>query len=356
MEQPSHVNNFDLLRLLASLQVLFIHACEHLKITYPESVMILISPLLFFPGVPIFFTISGFLIIWSFERNKDQLKKFYRNRLLRIYPALWGCLLLTILVLLGFSIITPLQLCSKEMMTWLICQLTIFQFYTPDLLRSFGVGNPNGSLWTISLEIQFYLIVPILYWLIFKPAQKKIAYYCIALLCILSVSAYVYANSLPDESMQSKLTGVFLLPYLYNFIFGIIIYKEWKFFKRILSDKALYWLAFYLLYSLICSSYLKLYIPSYWPNAWGFLANSILALTIISMAYTATSFSTALLRGNDFSYGIYIYHMLVVNVFVQLSYTGSILSLGCVFILTFLLAVGSWFLIEHPILKWKSHR
>lgn len=40
-----------------------------------------------FPGVPIFFFISGFLISKSFEEN-SVLKEYALNRILRIYPGL----------------------------------------------------------------------------------------------------------------------------------------------------------------------------------------------------------------------------------------------------------------------------
>ena len=48
----------------------------------------------------------------------------------------------------------------------------IFQFYTPSSIEAYGVGNPNGSLWTISMEIQIYILIMLLYgWL--KRRNKK---------------------------------------------------------------------------------------------------------------------------------------------------------------------------------------
>ena len=34
----------------------------------------------------------------------------------------------------------------------------------PDFLRGYGVGVLNGSLWTIPVELQFYALVPLIYW------------------------------------------------------------------------------------------------------------------------------------------------------------------------------------------------
>ena len=355
--QPSKINNFDGLRLLAALQVVFIHTSEHLHLAYSHSASLFLSFINFFPGVPIFFTISGFLITWSFERDKDQLLKFYRNRFIRIFPALWMCVLITVFVLLIFHTITLNQLFSKTMTAWWMGQVTVFQFYTPDILRNFGVGTPNGSLWTIAIEVQFYVIVPVLYYLFFKFYSKEsIRYAWIFLVIGSSIVAYVYANSLTEENLWRKLMGVFLLPYLYNFIFGMIIYKNWNFLKELLCNKAGYWLFIYSVYTFVGSTWLGLYAPSYWPNAVGFIANALLSFTVISIAYTLPLSSERLLKGNDFSYGIYIYHMIVVNVMVQMGYLTNRWYLAVVFSLTFLLAIGSWFWIEQPALRWKSRR
>jgi peptidoglycan/LPS O-acetylase OafA/YrhL len=51
----SKENNFDLIRLLAALQVVLSHAFAHLDIP-PTNIIILIKAVLnYFPGVPIFF-------------------------------------------------------------------------------------------------------------------------------------------------------------------------------------------------------------------------------------------------------------------------------------------------------------
>ncbi|MDB5272158.1 MAG: hypothetical protein JWO58_525 [Chitinophagaceae bacterium] len=350
----SKKNNFDLIRLFAAVQVLIIHASEHLQLEHSGAAAIFIRLLSFFPGVPVFFTISGFLIMWSYERNRDKLLSFYTNRLLRIYPALWVCLIVTIVVLLTCHTITVSQLFHGEILIWVITQISFLQFYTPDALRSFGVGTPNGSLWTISLELQFYLVVPILYILTQRGRHVFMQYVTIVGIIAISVLTYCYAKRLPDDGIPSKLMGVFLLPYLYNFMFGIVLYIYWSQLEKMILGKGVYWLLGYLLYSLVCSSYLGWYSPSYWPNVFGFIANIVLSITIISLAFTCTAWSERLLKGNDFSYGIYIYHMLVVNVFVYLGYTGSYIYLVEVFLVTCTMAIISWFCVEHPALRFKK--
>ena len=74
----NRINNFDLIRLLAAFQVVIAHGIIHLKINNPLSSLSYI--LNYFPGVIVFFTISGFLITSSLQRNiniKTEIRKSF---------------------------------------------------------------------------------------------------------------------------------------------------------------------------------------------------------------------------------------------------------------------------------------
>lgn len=141
-------NNFDLIRLIAALQVVFFHSYEHLKINNSFVSFLSHHFLEFFPGVPIFFFISGFLIYASFERNRNNVKKYLVNRFLRIFPGLWVSVIISIIMISidynGESLFN--FLISKDAVLWGLGQISFFQFYTPDSFRFWGVGTPNGSL------------------------------------------------------------------------------------------------------------------------------------------------------------------------------------------------------------------
>ena len=72
---------FNIIRLLAAFQVLYGHTLAHLNI---DSIPILGEFINFFSGVPIFFTMSGFLIWWSIGRSKsfEEYIELY-NRIFR---------------------------------------------------------------------------------------------------------------------------------------------------------------------------------------------------------------------------------------------------------------------------------
>lgn len=146
LDASFRINNFDLIRIGAATQVLLVHSLRHLHINLPGW-----SDLLnYFPGVPIFFGISGYLISSSLERSPTW-QHYCRNRLLRIYPGLWGLLLTTGLVLCWLH---PAQLFTAQSGLWFVSQ-GIGLIYTPNFLADFGFGSYNGSIWTIPVELQF---------------------------------------------------------------------------------------------------------------------------------------------------------------------------------------------------------
>jgi peptidoglycan/LPS O-acetylase OafA/YrhL len=76
----------------------------------------------------------------------------------------------------------------------------------------------------------------------------------------------------------------------------------------------------------------------------------------ISAAYSNVNLSSKILRGNDISYGVYIYHMIVVNCAVALGYTHNVIWLLVVFLVTIAAGYLSWILIESKALKMKTTR
>lgn len=341
-QEINRQNNFDLLRLLAALQVFYGHAVWHLEIKSR------ISTIYYFPGVLMFFTISGFLIFQSLDRNQN-IKQYCVNRLVRIYPALLVCFTITLILLLAFKIIGLKDLMSFTMVKWTIAQISFFQFWTPDMLRSWGVGTPNGSLWTIPVEIQFYILLPIL---LFTLTKIKLIYKFL-FFTLLSICANIVLRKLEltdSNNLMTKLFGVSIFPYISYFLFGSMLSLYWKYVKRLIEGKALLWLIAFFAFIFIFKVW-----PKYQPyNIWGFIVNFLLSILTISLAYSIPKMSS-FLRGNDISYGIYIYHYLVLNSFVQLGYTKNFKYLLFSLAITLILAILSWCIVEKKALSFKTY-
>lgn len=345
----SRENNFDLIRLIAAIQVVFWHLNEHLNIEGYDSFFHFIS---FLPGVPIFFAMSGFLIYASFERNSENVEKYFKNRFYRIYPGLWASVIVLVILLIFTSGIEYHVFLNSKFFIWIVAQLTFFQFWTPDILRPWGVGTPNGVLWTIVIEIQFYLFVPLLFWL-----QKKLKNGSLFLIILLLIFSIVFNNVLrpykESPTIVSKLLSVSIFPYLYYFLLGVIFYIKYDFLISFVRKKIFLWTGIYFLFCYIFSYKLGLFTPSYWPNLFGLISEVVLIFMVFSFAYSFKGLSEKLLSGIDISYGIYVYHMIIVNTLLTYKVIGIFGSFVCL-VITLIIGLLSWFIIEKPFLKLKN--
>ena len=335
----SRVNNFDLIRLIAALEVAIGHTLFHLKCN--NSIFPEIGIKFPFPGVFVFFVISGFLIASSYDRN-PQLFKYIKNRLLRIVPALWTAFFLIFIVLGYFGYLNNETLSLPQFWGWVIGQLTLFQYYTPDILRTFGVSCPNGSLWTIPIEFIFYLLLPVLIYIFRK--RKNLG---LILSSILSVIINVLLAKYNDGGLVYKLIGCSVIPWLYCFLMGCLLYYNWDKLKKYIEGKALIYIITYLIFVNVFSG------PSYSIHSISnIIASIILAIMTISLAYTKPKFGS-FLHGFDISYGLYVYHMVVVNTFVQLGLTGNIIYAVFALAISIFIAMLSWKYIESKALNLK---
>jgi len=311
---------------------------------------LLYSFLQWFPGVPIFFVISGFLISRSFE-NQPVIGDYARKRFLRIYPALWACFLSTIVMVAVLAPTTLTTANRKELVAWMAAHVSFFQFYNPSFLRDFGIGVVNGSLWTIPVELQFYAAVPVVYFLSGGPRRLTNSKLLVLITIFLVVNqvALSFRSAHPDE-LWCKLLMASMFPYFWLFLLGVIAQRNWRHLQGLFQDKFLVWMILYAVGNQILGG-AGFTVGTNHPTP---ILAFVLAGLTLSAAYSYRGFAEKVLRGHDISYGLYIYHMPVINAFVELRFTASMLYALVAFQLTLVLAVLSWGLIESPSLRGKS--
>lgn len=159
-------NNFDALCFLAAVAVLVSHA---FPMAYGPAVP---QPLATFSrgqtelgsiAVLVFFIISGYLIVRSFDRDPAPAR-FLKARALRIFPGLFAALVFTVGVL-GATVTTlPLAryFAHPDTAQYMFGGLSLvgLQFDPPGVFRDNPIrGVVNGSLWTLEYEFEMYLVV-----------------------------------------------------------------------------------------------------------------------------------------------------------------------------------------------------
>jgi peptidoglycan/LPS O-acetylase OafA/YrhL len=347
-------NNFDLIRLAAALQVAFGHS---LAGSAQGSPLRIFTDM--FPGVPIFFFISGFLISKSFEKN-SVLTEYALNRFLRIYPGLVVCFLLSLASVWLSGYLQRTSCSLSAFMLWAAAQLSVAQFYNPEFMRHYGLGVLNGSTWTISVELQFYALVPLMYAVLRlqHPSRRRsnLILLCLTVAFLIVNQAYWYVGASHIGASQSrplwyKFAGVSFAPWFYMFLVGVIFQRNFDVIQRWLAGR----------FALLLAAYCVVGLTAVRMSGGGF-GNSLhpllfiaLSVLIFAAAFSRNTLSDRLLRRNDLSYGVYIYHGPVINLLLATGWgagvSGVLITMGA----TLGLAYGSWRLIEKPALALKRH-
>jgi peptidoglycan/LPS O-acetylase OafA/YrhL len=272
-------------------------------------------------GVDLFFVISGFLIGGILLDNRDQpgyFSSFYGRRAFRILPLY--CLLL------------------------LIVPPDHWQFYLlfaqaiPWLQHGYPSAEPTFVTWTLAIEEQFYLILPMLiYWL---PRQRLIKVLWAGVL-LAPIWRYLFHSYLPTQSWQ------YLMPGRLDELFGGVLLACYV---RGYCSNRIGWLVLACIPPLLDVTCALLIRPV------SFL--SVAAFACFVMVWASTHMQRpVILRPfiwpGQRCYALYLFHMLVFDLFFDFGfpYAGLVaLPIVCI------LAEISWRVIEAPLIEYARKR
>lgn len=203
-----------------------------------------------------------------------------------------------------------------------ITQSTVFQFWTPDCLRGYGCGCPNGALWTICVLIQFYFFA----YFVYKALHgRKTRVWLMAFVASLGVSMMVPLMRAHLPEIAGKLLGQTLLPYFWMFLAASFVAEKKDLMLPFLKK---YWWVF------MAALLLVRFFGLDFRAGYNVLGTILLFLCLTGAAYVFPKLNVK----TDISYGVYIYHMTVVNALIAMGYAGSQWLLLIVTVITFILA------------------
>jgi len=171
---------------------------------------------------------------------------------------------------------------------------------------------------------------------------------------LVSFSIWHFAINHPRHHRVLWVKMILVSPaaYFYMFLFGVLFHRRFDEARRLFEGKLLLWSIAYLALMLFQDA---VFGParktSYLLMLLGYLT---LAFWTMSFAFTGKTLSERVLRGNDISYGLYIYHALVLNALIHYGAVGRPIHVILAGAASLTLAALSWRLIESPVLKLKK--
>lgn len=356
----------DILRGFAALSVLIYHVIEQWQWTaWPVS-----GPLVWFRagwmGVDLFFVISGFVIGLSAFAGIDRAKAdkmtgkpsqgfhwaFFVRRMFRIVPLHYlTCLLFVITV-------TPTLMMERVIPNGLSHALFIHNWW-PTLH-----GGINGANWSVATEMQFYLLM-----LCLAPLIKRSSALIVFLICfglawswryamvqfvptdgaMGTFPLFVFTTQLPGM-MDEFGAGLLLAKFTSSQTGQYYLSKWWAPFVAGIGAAAL----------ILITSQIYWSVVDFWNTTTmvvffkSLLAASAFLVVLTACTIPATKPLLQFLRPLTYlgkiSYGIYLWHLLVLVSLKELEWLQPPQALIYAVIATLILASFSWHLFEKPLL------
>lgn len=185
--RPIHLTKADGIRAVACLWVML----AHLFMELPNAFQLTAQPWVLVyrghAGVGIFFVLSGFLLSQPFGKAflagtaLPNLRIYWSRRLARIVPGYWCCVLLTA---------AASGLLSTR---WDIFTLLLTLFFLNSAFAATYAPAFNPPLWSISVEMWFYLFLPLTMMVMFRfrTVRSAIAF-LLGLMATLVVAQWLF--------------------------------------------------------------------------------------------------------------------------------------------------------------------
>lgn len=308
MNKTIHFSGLNGIRALAAISVLVSHTLSdlsyfglnHLGKSYNMASL----------GVTIFFTLSGFLITFLLLKEKDKslsdkinIKHFYIRRVLRIWPLYFLYLFLCLIVYFIYNVEYKYE--TIFYYVFLLANIPLILSQTLPYL---------GHFWSIAVEEQFYLFWP---W-IAKINRSRLLKNTIILLIILLVIKYFFYFLDITYQISMPLTAITTTRFycmIIGCIAGILFYSESKIIDYLSS----------IYFSIFCWLILFLAMINKFNISSSLVDHEIISIVTVSIILTQIKRENHLIdldsKVFDFlgkiSYGIYVYHPLILFLFTQ---------------------------------------
>lgn len=194
-----------------------------------------------FLGVDLFFLITGFLLTLPWfkhameHRSSPSAREFYIRRARRILPAYYVQVALLFFVFLPLLNPALWRNATQFVVGNLALHATFLHYTTPYSSASLAI---NGALWTLALEMQYYLLLPLVaLWFVRVPYVAAAGFLATAvawkllaghdLRPLIAFYGAIAARWSPTEDALRHFAGTQFPAYLGHFALGIVCGRAW---------------------------------------------------------------------------------------------------------------------------------
>ena len=284
-----------------------------------------------------FFVISGFLIMVSFDHS-ESIKHFFKKRARRIFPAYITIILCCALFLVFLSTYSPhAYFTHPQWWKYLAANLSFMNFIQPSLpgvfeSKMFLNSSVNAALWTQKVEVGFYLIVPLLAYILHRSKRSWVWLVAIYAGSVIWSNIFMYMFDYTGKPLymflEHQLPGC-----LSYFAAGMFAYQ----YKDIFM-KYRHWIILPAIGIVVFEKMMGL--------SWLQPAGN--AAILLWCAYSLPKLNKLEWLGN-FSYGMYLYHCPILMVMMSLGAFQAMnvwVASACFIGIVIALAALSWYTLE----------
>ena len=147
-------------------------------------------------GVDVFFVISGYVItaklVHEIEANRFSIPRFYAQRFRRIMPALVAVILASYVAALVLFLPSTMDGFSSSVIATALSVSNIYFWRNSGYFDIASLDKPLLHTWSLSVEEQFYVIIPIALYLLYRMSRRiaLIGFVTISL-CSLALSIFL---------------------------------------------------------------------------------------------------------------------------------------------------------------------
>lgn len=365
--EPNHKPELDGIRGIALLAVMLSHAGPRIMwggITSKIVVSVMVPG---WSGVELFFVLSGFLITGILLKTKpaqNYFSSFYARRFLRIFPIYYFAVTVGLLIAPHSSwwnsMLPPLE---KTRLVYYAYLQNWPIFWKHSL---FLPNNVFGHFWSLAVEEQFYLVCPLLVWLL---PENALLWLCITGLVVALPLRIHMVHLYRGDFTAMALTTSRVDGLLVGVILGILLRRgqialRWIYLMLATGGAIIAFIALFHHHELVATYF---YMPTIGITGFSLLAGGLLALSQHRIVWLRRILEARWLRTvGKYSYGMYIYHIPIyaildhifvtrMGVLIPLPLHLAPLYIFLLFALTFVVAKLSYDLVESRILSLKRY-